>query len=201
MLRLYNNVESGNCYKIRLLLSHLDIPFENIDVSVLGDRDAARKDTVFQKNPIGKIPTIELEDGTTIGESTAILWYLADGTPYLPDDKLARVRVLQWLAFEQNNHEPNIATARHQIAHNPDKNPTESQIAEWKSGGERALRIMESRLAEHEFFGDRYGIADIALYAYTHVAEEGPFALEPYPAIRRWFDRVRAQPGHVPMEA
>ena len=115
MIHLYNHIESGNCYKVRLLLTHLGIEFTREEVSVVGDRDAQRGDAFFARNPIGKIPTLVLDDGTALVESTAILWYFAEGTPYLSADKLDRTRTLQWMSFEQNNHEPHIATARHQI--------------------------------------------------------------------------------------
>lgn len=199
-MHLYDHPESGNCYKVRLILSHLGLDYESTNVSVTGDRDAQRGAEFFRKNPIGKIPTLVLDDGTALAESTAILWYFAEGTPYLPDDKLGRARVLQWMAFEQNNHEPSIATARHQVTLEADEDPSPQQIAAWQASGDRALSVMERHLSEHEWFAaDRYTIADIALYAYTHVADEGPFSLEPYPAIRTWFERVRAQPGHVPI--
>ena len=201
MIKLYDNPESGNCYKIRLLLTQLAIPFETIDVSVNGDRDAQRGPTFFAKNPIGRIPTVELDDGTHLSESTAILWYFATGTPLLPDDRLGQAEVLRWMAFEQNNHEPNIATARHQIAHEPGANPSDAQIAAWRAGGNRALSVMERHLQTHDFFAvDRYTIADIALFGYTPEAEEGPFDLSEYPKIQAWIERIRSQPGHVPMK-
>lgn len=200
MIQLYDHAESGNCYKIRLLLTHLEIPYQRIDVAVTGDRDAQRGTAFFAKNPIGKIPTVVLPDGVCLAESTAILWYFALGTQLLPTDKLEQCQVLQWLAFEQNNHEPNIATARHQMSHEPGANPSPEQIASWRNGGNRALSVMERHLAQHEFFAaGRYTIADIALFAYTHVAEEGCVELAPYPAVRRWLDRIRAQPGWIPM--
>ena len=199
-MHLYDHAESGNCYKVRLLLTQLGIPFTTESVSVTGDRDAQRGPAFFARNPIGKIPTLVLDDGTALAESTAILWYLAEGTPFLPDDKLERARVLSWMAFEQNNHEPSIATARHQVALADDEDPTPAQIEGWQAAGNRALGVMERWLTDHDWFAaGRYTIADIALYAYTHVADEGPFSLEPYPAVRRWLARVAAQPGHVPI--
>ncbi len=197
MPHLYDNVESGNCYKIRLLLTQLGISFTREELSVVGDRDAQRGESFFALNPLGKIPTLVLDDGTVLVESTAILFYLAEGTPFLPEDKLERARVLQWMSFEQNNHEPNIATARHQITLESEK-PSEEQLASGQAGGHRALRAMERHLSENDFFAaNRYTIADIALYAYTHVADEGGFSLDEYPAIRAWFERVRSQPLHI----
>ncbi len=196
-MHLYDNLESGNCYKVRLLLSHLGIPFTKEDVSVVGDRDAQRGEAFFARNPIGKIPTLVLDDGTALVESTAILYYLAEGTPYLPAEKRARARVLQWMSFEQNNHEPNIATARHELVLEAEK-PSAEQVDRWQSAGHRALRVMERHLTENDFFAaGRYTIADIALFAYTHVAPEGGFELQGYPRIGTWLDRVREQPGHI----
>ncbi len=199
MILLYDHPESGNCYKVRLLLAQLGIPFETQTVSVTGDRDAQRGETFFARNPIGKIPTVVLDDGTVLAESTAILWYFAEGTPLLPADRLGRARVLQWMAFEQNNHEPNIATARHAVSLS-DEQPGEAQLAAWRAGGNRALRVMERHLQGNDWFAaGTYGIADIALYAYTHVAEEGPFELAPYPSVQAWLQRVADRPGHVPL--
>ncbi len=201
MLHLYDHPESGNCYKVRLLLTQLGKEFTSETISVDGDRDAQRGEAFFAKNPIGKIPTLVLEDDTVLGESMAILWHIADGTPFLSDDKLERTRAMQWMAFEQNNHEPSIATARHQCALDPNENPSDAQIQSWQAAGNRALRVMETHLAKHDWFaGTRYSIADIALFAYTHVAEEGPFDLKPYPAICNWIQRVQAEPNHVAMK-
>ena len=199
MIQLYTSPLSANCYKVKLLLSQLEIPFETTEVSVFGDRDKERGPGFFAKNPIGKIPTVVLDDGTAIGESMAILWYFAEGTRYLPEDKLARTRVMQWMAFEQNNVEPTLATARHQMAH-CNFEPDEQLLGAWQGGGKRALRVMNDWLADHDFFvNDEYSIADIALFGYTHVCEEGPFSLDPYPNVQAWIARVRQQPGFVPM--
>lgn len=199
MILVYDNPDSGNSYKVRLLLTQLHLPFRIESVSVVGDRSEATRAELFEHNPIGKIPTVVLEDGTALGESAAILWYFAEGTPYLPDDKLERARVLQWMTFEQNSHEPNIAVARHQLTLETET-PADDIVAGWHAGGHRALRIMDSHLSAHDYFvAGRYTIADIALFAYTQVAPEGGFDLEPYPAVRAWLDRVRAQPDHIPM--
>ena len=192
---LYNSPVSGNCYKVRLLFAQLGIEYERRELSVY-DR-SNRPEVLGDKNPALRVPTLVLDDGRTLGESNAITWYFADGTEYLPDDSFERAQVLQWLFFEQYDHEPNIAVARFwKLA---DIDPGEDQLAAKRAGGEKALSAIERHLAlGHTFLvGDRYSIADIALYAYTHVAPEGGFSLEPYPAIGAWLERVAAQPGHV----
>lgn len=196
-MRLYNSSVSGNCYKVRLLLHQLGIPFETVELDVV-DR-SNRREVLGDKNPALRLPVLELDDGTSLAESNAILWYLADGTPYLPEGKLARARVLQWLFFEQYDHEPNIAVARFWVAYL--KQADETKLAPKLEGGYRALDALERHLADRPYLvDDRYTIADIALYAYTHVAHEGGFDLSRYAAIRGWLDRVASQPGHVPIE-
>jgi glutathione S-transferase len=195
-IRLYNSQVSGNCYKVRLLLAHLGIPYERVELDVV-DR-SNRADVLGAKNPARRVPTIELDDGRTLGESNAITWFLADGTKYLPTDPYERAQVLQWLFFEQYDHEPNVAVARFWLLF--DRVPSEEALAERQSGGYRALDAMEGHLAARDFLvGGSYSIADIGLFAYTHVAEEGGFDLVRYPAVRGWIDRVRGQPGHVPI--
>ncbi len=197
MLKLYDFLESGNGYKVRLLLHQLGLPFERIELDIL--QGATRTPEFLAKNPNGRIPLLELEDGSCLAESNAIQWYLAEDTPFLPDDRLERVRVLQWMFFEQYSHEPYIAVLRfwHHAGQLEEKR---DQIAEKRARGEQALDVMDRHLAERDFFvADRYTIADIALYAYTHVADEGGFDLGPYAALRAWLERVRAQPGHVPI--
>jgi glutathione S-transferase len=196
---LYDSAVSGNCYKVRLLFAQLGIEYERRELSVI-DR-SNRPDVLGGMNPALRVPTLVLDDGRTLGESNAITWYFADGTEYLPDDRFERAQVLQWLFFEQYDHEPNIAVARFwQIA---GIDPGADQLTAKHAGGERALNAIERHLADgHDFLvADRYTIADVALYAYTHVAPEGGFDLEPYPAIRAWLDRVAAQPGHVAITA
>ena len=198
MLRLYDSRLSGNCYKVRLLLTLLDIPVERIEVDVV-DR-SNRLELLGGKNLALRVPTLELEDGTYLAESNAILWYFADGTVYLPDDRLARARVLQWLFFEQYDVEPNLAVARFWISILGKEDEYAERLDEKWKGGYRALDGMERHLDGRAFLvGDRMSIADIALYAYTHVAEEGGFDLGRYPAIRGWLSRVADQPGHVPL--
>jgi glutathione S-transferase len=200
VLRLYDNLISGNGYKVRLLLSQLGQTFERVEVDVF--KGETRTPEFLAINPNGRIPTLRLEDGSYLAESNAILCYLAEGSAFWPAERKARAETLQWLFFEQYSHEPYIAVLRF-WAHLPEL--TAQQRAERpgrKARGEAALAVMEQHLAARDFFvGARYGIADIALYAYTHVAEEGGFDLAPYPAVRAWLDRIAAQPGHVPITA
>jgi glutathione S-transferase len=197
MLRLYDYLESGNGYKVRLLLHQLGLPFERVELDIL--RGETRTPSFLAKNPNGRIPTLELEDGTHLPESNAILWYLAEETPFLPATRLARAQVLSWLCFEQYSHEPNIATLRF-WTHAGFLGRRAALVPGKREAGVAALGVMEGHLARHSFFvAERYTIADVALYAYTHVAEEGGFALAPYPAIRGWLARVASQPGHIPI--
>ena len=195
---LYNSQLSGNCYKVRLLLAHLGLAYERREVSVTDRSD--RPELLGDLNPALRVPTLVLDDGRPLAESDAILCYFADGTPYLPDDRYERAQVLQWLFFEQYSHEPNIAVVRFWVAI-ADAPAPEAELEARRRGGHAALRAMEGHLAEGRAFlvGERYTIADIALYAYTHVAPEGGFDLEPYPAVRAWLERVATQPGHVAM--
>jgi glutathione S-transferase len=198
MFRVFGDRVSGNCYKVKLLLTQLGHPFEWIDIDVLNGE--TRTPESLAMNPNGRVPVLEIEPGVHLAESNAILCYLAEGTHYLPDDRLDRARVLQWLFFEQYSHEPYIATSRFWIRYLGKADEYRDKLAEKRPGGEAALAIMERELASRDWFaGGRYTIADIALYAYTHVAHEGGFDLAPYPAIRAWLKRVEAQPGYAPM--
>ena len=195
---LYNSAVSGNCFKVRLLAAQLGIPLELHELSVV-DR-SNRADVLGGLNPALRVPTLVLDDGRSLAESGAILWYFADGTPYVPNDSFERAKVLQWMFFEQYSHEPNVAVARFWLMYRPDVDP--GQLAERQRLGYLALDALEQGLQGRSFLvGERYSIADIALYAYTHVAHEGGFELEGYPAIRGWLDRVAAQPGHVSIAA
>jgi glutathione S-transferase len=197
MLRLYDFLESGNGYKVRLLLHQLGVPFERIELDIT--KGATRTPEFLAKNPNGRIPTLELEDGTFLPESNAILWYLAEGTRFLPAERLARAQVLAWMFFEQYSHEPNIATLRF-WTHQGWLEQRAALVPGKREAGAAALGVMEGHLAKRRFFvAERYTIADVALYAYTHVAEEGGFALAAYPAVRAWLARVAAEPGHVPI--
>jgi glutathione S-transferase len=198
-LLLYDAQVSGNCYKARLLLAQLGVDYERREIDVIDRSD--RSDLLGEVNPALKVPTLVLDDGRPLAESNAILWLLGLGTRYLPDDDFDRAKVLQWMFFEQYSHEPNIAVVRYwvSIATAP---PRESVIEARRQAGYEALDAMERELATREFLvADRYTIADIALYAYTHVAGEGGFDLSGYSAIGRWLDRVAAQPGHMPITA
>ena len=171
---LYDSRVSGNCYKVRQLFAHLRIEYQRREVDVI-DR-SGRLELLGALNPALRVPTLVFDDGRSMGESDAIMFYFAEGTPYLPDDRFERAQVLQWLFFEQYSHEPNIAVARFWgIA---GITPSEADAEAKRRGGTAALRAMESHLTDREFLvADNYTIADIALYAYTHVAEEGGFEL------------------------
>ncbi len=191
---LYNSAVSGNCWKVRQLFAHLGIEYERREVSVT--ERSARRELLGALNPGLRVPTLVLDDGRSLGESNAITFYFAEGTPYLPEDRFERAQVLQWLFFEQYSHEPYIAVARFWTI--AGITPPEAEREAKMRAGTAALRAMEGHLAGREFLvGQRYTIADIALYAYTHVAPEGGFELEPYPAINAWLERVAGQPGHI----
>lgn len=191
---LYDSPVSGNCYKVRLLLAHLGISVERHELSVFDRSD--RPDVLGGLNPALRVPTLVFDDGRVLAESNAILAYFADGTDFLPADRFERAQVLQWLFFEQYDHEPNIAVVRFwELA---DIHPPAAELEAKRRGGERALGALERHLQERPFLvADRYTIADISLYAYTHVAPEGGFSLQPFPAVRGWLARVAAQPGHI----
>ena len=198
MMRLYDNLSSGNGYKVRLLLTLLGMPFERIELDI--DRGETRTPGFLAKNPNGRIPLLEVSPGDYLAESNAILCYLADGTPYLPGERRARAAALQWLFFEQYSHEPNIATPRYWITHKLLTPEREAMLPAKRAAGYAALGVMERQLGKRGcFVGDRLTIADIALYAYTHVAQEGGFELDRYTAIRRWLDRVAQLPGYIPI--
>ncbi|HEX6119387.1 MAG TPA: glutathione S-transferase family protein [Dongiaceae bacterium] len=195
-LVLYDSAVSGNAYKVRLLLGQLGLAFQRIEFDV--DDGSTRTADFLAKNPNGKVPTIRLDDGSYLFESNAILYYFAEGTKYWPHDKRERARALQWMFFEQYSHEPYIAVVRHWVAHLGKTPANEPQLAMRTERGHHALAVMETWLKDHTWFaGEDYSIADIALYAYTHVAHEGGFDLARYPGIRAWLARVAAQPGHV----
>ncbi|HEY1592111.1 MAG TPA: glutathione S-transferase family protein [Solirubrobacteraceae bacterium] len=195
---LYDNELSGNCYKVRLLFAQLGIEYEREEVDVFDRSDRAR--LLGSLNPGLRIPTVVLDDGRSLAESGAILQYFADGTPLMPADPFERAQVLQWQFFEQYSHEPNIAVARF-WAH-AGTEPNAAVLEEKLRGGNAALEAMDRHLTGREFLvGDRYGIADISLYAYTHVAPEGGFDIGRFPAVIAWLNRVAAQPGHVPITA
>ena len=196
MVRLYDYLSSGNGYKVRLVLTQLGIPFERVELDILEGQ--TRTAAFLAKNPNGRIPTLEIEPGLYLAESNAICCYLADGTPLWPADRLARAQVLQWMFFEQYSHEPNIATVRFWVTHDLLTPERAAQLESKRAQGEAALEVMERHLAARPFFvADRYTVADVALYAYTHVAAEGGFDLGRFGAVRAWLERVRRQPGHI----
>ena len=198
MIRLYDYLSSGNGYKVRLLLTLLAIPFERVELDIV--KAETRTPEFLEKNPNGRIPLLETEDGKLLAESNAILFYLAEGTSYMPNDPFARAQVMQWMFFEQYSHEPNIATVRHWIMYLGVSKERREMLAQKQKQGYTALQVMEKQLQNHEFFvAEHYSIADIALYAYTHVAPQGGFELESFPAICAWLDRVSQQPGHIPI--
>jgi glutathione S-transferase len=200
-VRLHDYLLSGNGYKVRLLLTQLGIPFQRIEYDIT--RDETRTPGFLEYvNANGRIPVLETEEGTLLPESNAILFFLAEGTPFLPDDRLDKARTLQWMFFEQYSHEPNIAVARAWL-HVFDVEMTEERRAALETRQKRgydALGVMEEHLGRNDYFvGGRYSVADIALYAYTHVADEGGFDLGCYPAILAWLERVSSQPGYIPI--
>jgi glutathione S-transferase len=194
---LYDNPMSGNCYKVRLLLALLGIGYERRELSVFDRSD--RADVLGGLNPALRVPTLVLDDGRALGESGAILLYLADGTEYVPTDGFERAQMLQWMFFEQYNLEPNIAVVRFWAEAGIERPAVELDAK--RAAGVDVLVAMDRHLDGREFLvADTYSLADIALYAYTHVAPEGGFSLEPYPAIRAWLQRVAARPGHVTID-
>jgi len=197
---LYDSPVSGNCYKVRLLLAHLGIEYERRTVDVVDRSD--RPELLGGLNPALRVPTLVLDDGRALAESGAILWYFGEGTRFVPENRYERAQVLQWMFFEQYDHEPAIAVARFWLAYSGRPESAQDRLEGWQKQGTRALGAMETHLDGRDWFvGDAMTIADIALYAYTHVADEGGFDLEPFPSMRTWLDRVAAQPQHVPMEA
>jgi glutathione S-transferase len=198
MLTLYDNLDSGNGYKVRLLLAQLALPYRRVELDI--DRGATRTLEFLAKNPNGRIPTLELDDGVCLAESNAILCYLAEGSPFLPGDRLERAQALQWMFFEQYSHEPYVATPRYILRHLGRDHPRAAELPARIEKGRQALGVMEKHLDARSFFaGERYTVADIALYAYTHVAHEADIDLVPYPNVRAWLARVAAQPRHIPI--
>jgi glutathione S-transferase len=198
MFTAYGMSDSGNCYKVKLALEQLGLPYRWVEVSTT--KGETKKPDFLRKNPNGQVPALELEDGTFLAESNAILAYLADGSPLAPSDRLGRARMLQWMFFEQYSHEPCIAVARAIVRYQPPDSPRRAELPRLRERGDKALAVMEQHLAREPFFAaGRYTVADIALYAYTHCAGDGGFDLARYPAIGAWLARVKSQPRHVPL--
>jgi glutathione S-transferase len=199
MLTLYDFMGSGNGYKVRLLLAQLGLPYKLVECDIL--KGETRSPEFLQKNLNGRIPTLQLEDGSHLAESGAILWYLAEGTAFAPADRKTRAETLQWMFFEQYSHEPYIAVVRFWRHFFDELTPLqELDLPERVAKGYAALEVMERHLETRPFFvGKRYGLADIALFAYTHCAGEGGFDLKQFPHVSRWLEQVRLQPRHIPM--
>jgi glutathione S-transferase len=199
MIRLYDYLGSGNGYKVRLLLTQLGVPFERIELDII--KGETRTPDFLRKFPNGRVPAVELDDARPLFESNAIIAYFAEGTPLMPADRFQRAQVLQWLFFEQYSHEPYIGSVRHLVTHPGVQDPRRAILETlMRPRGYAALGVMEGHLKSREWFvGEGYSIADIALYAYTHVANEGGFNLAGYPAIRAWLERVKSQPRHIPI--
>ena len=197
MVTVHGMKASGNCYKVQLLLEQLGQPYRWIEVD--STRGETRTPEFLARNPNGKVPLLELEDGRHLPESNAILCFLADGTRFLPADRWQRAQALQWLFFEQYSHEPYIAVARFIAKWLPADHPRQAELPRLRERGYQALDVLERQLSSRDFLADSgYGVADIALYAYTHEAPVGGFDLSRYPAVTAWLRRVEAQPGFVP---
>jgi glutathione S-transferase len=200
MLTLYSMQRSGNSYKVRLALAHLRIPYRLVEVDIL--KGESRTPEFLAKNPNGQVPLLEVAPGRYLAESNAILWHLVSGTPLRPADRIDRARALQWMFFEQHSLEPNIGAAYFWLTLvKGGRELQQHALEDWMEEGYRSLGVMENHLKQNRYFAaDRYTVADIALYAYTHLAHECDFDIESFPAIRAWLDRVAAEPEHVPME-
>jgi len=195
-MHLFDYLDSGNGYKVRLLLAQLGLAYGWTEVDI--DAGKTRTPEFLKRNLNGRIPTLELDDGTNLAESNAILWYLAEGTPFVPGDRLGRAQALQWMFFEQYSHEPYVATPRYIVKHFSPDHPRRAELPDRLAKGRAALAVMDQHLKSRSFFvAERYTIADIALYAYTHVAHEGGHDLTPYANVRSWLVRVAAQPRNV----
>jgi glutathione S-transferase len=200
MYRVYGMSASGNCHKVRMVLEALELPYEWTEIDLV--RGQTRTPEFLAMNPNGQVPVLEIEPGVHLPQSNAILCYLADGTPLVPDDRLQRARAMEWMFFEQYSHEPYIAVARYLRHFHPDPASQRALVQTKMDGGYHALAVMENHLAREPFFAaGRYTIADIALYGYTHVAGEGGFDLARFPAVTAWLARIEAQPGYVRMPA
>jgi len=200
MYTLYSMRRSGNCYKVRLTLEQLDIPHESIEIDIL--KGETRTPEFLAMNPSGHVPLLEVEPGRYIGESNAILWFIAGRSPLAPEDRITRAETLQWMFFEQHRLEPNIGAAYFWLTLVKGGRELQSHALEqWMEDGYSALGVMEKHLATRDFFAaDRYTIADIALYAYTHLAHQCDYDLAKFPAVRNWLDRIAAQPRHIAMD-
>jgi glutathione S-transferase len=198
MLKVYGMSFSGNCYKVKLLLEHLQLPYEWQEIDIMAG--ATHTDAFLAMNPNGQVPILELAPGKYLPESNAILYYLAQETAFFPADRLAQADVLSWMFFEQYSHEPYIAVARFIQQMLPADHSRQTELPTLREKGYAALQVMEQQLSQYDYFvNNQYSIADIALFAYTHVARDGGFDLEKFPAIRQWFNRIQGQKNFVPL--
>jgi glutathione S-transferase len=199
MLTLYSMQRSGNSYKVRLALAHLGVPYRLVEVDIL--KGESRTPEFLAKNPNGQVPLLEVASGRYLAESNAILWHLVSGTPLRPADRIDRARALQWMFFEQHSLEPNIGAAYFWLTLvKGGRELQQHALEDWMEEGYRTLGVMENHLKQNRYFAaDRYTVADIALYAYTHLAHECDFDIASFPAIRAWLDRIASEPGYVPM--
>ena len=200
MYTLYSMQRSGNSYKVRLALAQLGIPYRLIEIDIL--KGESRTPEFLAKNPHGQVPLLEAEPGRYLAESNAILWHLVSRTPLRPEHRIDRAEALQWMFFEQHSIEPNIGAAYFWLALvKGGRELQQHALEDWMEEGHRALGVMDNHLKQHRYFAnERYSVADLALYAYTHLADQCDFDLRAFPAIRAWLDRVTAEPGHVPLE-
>jgi len=197
-MKIYGDIQSGNCYKIKLLTALLAIKHDWIEIDIL--KKETHTNDFLSKNPNGKIPLLELDDGNCLYESNAILNYLATGTKLLPRDTFQYAKVQQWQFFEQYSHEPYIAVARFIAKYLGLPKEREQEYQSKQQGGHKALVVMEQQLRQTPFLvGDKLTTADISLYGYTHVADEGGFNLQNYPAILHWLNRIQSQPNYLGM--
>ncbi len=195
---LFQNADSGNCYKVRLVMARLGLAYESRELDVNDRSD--RPEVLGDKSPSLRVPTLVLDDGRALPESNAIIWYLGRESDLVPTDPFVHAQMLQWMFFEQYEHEPAIAVARYILKLSGRPGDFADRLPGLTEKGHGVLGVMERHLAARQFMvGDAFSLADVCLYAYTHVADEGGFSLVGYPAVRGWIDRVAAQPGHVPM--
>jgi glutathione S-transferase len=198
MPTLYDFLPSGNGYKVRMLLRRLGIAYRYVETDILAGE--TRTPEFLALNPIGRIPLLVLDDGTPLAESNAILWYLAEGTGWLPATRLDRQAALRWMFFEQYEHEPRLAVRRFILHYLPETSPRQAELPALLTKGHAALAVLEQGLEGQDWLvGGRPSIADLSLYGYTHVADEGGYDLKGYPNIRAWLARIAAQPGHAPI--
>jgi glutathione S-transferase len=200
MYTLYSMQRSGNSYKVRLALAHLRVPYRLVEIDIL--KGESRTPEFLAKNPSGHVPLLEVGPDRFIAESNAILWYVAGGTALAPEDRIERAEAMQWMFFEQHSLEPNLGAAYFWLRLiKGGRELQQHALEDWMEDGYRSLAVMEKHLQSHEFFAaDRFSIADIALYAYTHLAHECDYDLATFPAVGNWLARVAEQPGHVAMD-